>query len=110
MADYELHPEDAVIRSEAERYLFAEFHIGADLEEFLASKTGQYLKGVAEQEIGEAIRAFLNHDLTRNRDLVAHAQVKAQRSRQSFQWMLEAVLAGRAAEHQLREMDDYERQ
>ena len=104
------HPEDEVIRDESERFLFAEFKVGADLEDFLRSDTGRYLQGVACQEIGTAIRTFLNHDLSRNADLVARAQISANRARDAFRWMLEAVQSGRAAEFHLRQLDDLENQ
>lgn len=103
------HPEESAVRRESERYLFASFTVGSEIEHFLKTDTGRYLQGMAEQEIGEAVRAFLEHDLDRNKDLVAKAQVKAQRARQSFHWMLEAIDQGKAAEYQLREMDDLER-
>ena len=47
--DLDQHPEDEVIQSEAERFLFAEFTIGADVEDFLRTETGRYLQGVAQQ-------------------------------------------------------------
>lgn len=103
------HPEDSAIRRESERFLLASFAVGEEIDHFLKTDTGRYLQGMAEQEIGEAIRAFLEHDLDRNRDLVGKAQVKAQRAKQSFHWMLEAIEQGRASEHQLRELDDLER-
>lgn len=103
------HPEEGAIRRESERFLFASFTVGSEVEHFLKTDTGRYLQGMAEQEIGEAVRAFLDHDLERNRDLVAKAQVKAMRARQSFHWMLEAVEQAKAAEYQLRELDDMER-
>lgn len=105
----EQHPEDEVIRSESERFLFAEFRVGEDVEQFLNSDTGRYLKGVAEQEIGDAVRVFLNHDTRRSIDQVAEAHTKALRARQAFHWMLEAVAASRAAEYTLRQLDDLER-
>lgn len=106
--DLDQHPEDEVIQSEAERFLFAEFTIGADVEDFLRTETGRYLQGVAQQEIGEAIRTFLNSNPRRSADQVAQAHASATQARQAFQWMLEAIQSGRAAEFRLREMDDLE--
>lgn len=103
------HPEDRVIERESERYLFASFQVGESVAEFLRSDAGRYLQGMAEQEIGEAVRTFLNHDTHRSLDQVAQAHVKAQRARQSFIWMLEAIEQGENAEYQLRELDDLER-
>lgn len=104
-ATYGLHPDDTVIQSQAERYLFAEAHVGIEVEDFLRTDTGRYLKGRAEQEIGAAIDTFLNHDLRRNADVVARAQQKAREARRAFHWMLEAIIDGKQAEHQLAELD-----
>lgn len=112
MADHadvsDLHPEDDVIQTESERFLLAQATVGADVELFLNSDAGRYLKGVAVQEIGDAVRVFLNHDTHRSIDQVAEAHTKAHRARQSFLWMLEAIQAGRVADYSLRQMDDAE--
>lgn len=100
-----LHPEDTVIRSEAERYLFAEAQVGIAVEDFLRTDAGRYLKGRAEQDIGAAIATFLDNDLRRNEDVVARAQQKAREARRAFHWMLEAIIEGKQAEHNLAELD-----
>jgi phosphomannomutase len=102
------HPEDEAVKREAERWLWAQLQIGSDMEAFLASDAGRYLKGVALQEISEAVRIFLDHDTRRSIDQVAAAHAKAMRARQSFHWMLEAIQAGRVADYNLRQLDDHE--
>ena len=104
------HPEDAVIRNESERFLFADFSVGEDVAGFLRSDAGRYLQGTAEQEIGESIRTFLGAvSVHRSVEKIAAAHSQAQQSRKAFIWMLEALQAGQAAEYQLRERDDLER-
>lgn len=99
-------PESEVVARESERFLMAQCLVGDDVRTFLDSDAGEYLKGVAMQDIGEAVRTFLGAvDLNRSAEQIARAHSKANRARQSFQWMLEAIAQGGAAEYQLEQMD-----
>ncbi len=109
MAEQPHHPEEDVIQGESERLLFAQFDVGDQMEEFLRSTQGQYLRGVAEQEIQEAVRTFLNNNPQNQPETVARAWQRAKNAKECFHWMMEAVQNGRDAEFQLREMDDEER-
>lgn len=111
MADLsQFNPDPETVESQAERFLFASFSIGADIEEFLRTDAGKYLQGVAVQDIAEAIQAFLGAvDVRRSIDEIARAHQKANRARQAFLWMLEAMQQGVQAEYQLKEMDTHER-
>jgi hypothetical protein len=104
------HPEDQVVRSKSEQFLFAGFAVGEGVSNFLRTDAGRYLQGVAEQEIGEAVHVFLGQvDARRSIEQIAGAHAQAQKARKAFIWMLEAIQAGEAAEYQLRELDDMER-
>lgn len=109
MAEQPEHPQEEVIRSESERILFAQFDVGSEIEDFLRTQQGKYLKGVAEQEIQGAVRTFLHNNPNNQPETVARAWQRAKSAVEAFHWMMEAVQSGRDAEYQLREMDDLER-
>ena len=109
MAEQPEHPEEEAIRGESERFLFAQFDVGGEIEEFLRSNKGRYIQGVALQEIQDSIKTLLNNNPKNQVETSARAYQQAQSARQAFQWMMEMVQAGRDAEYQLRELDDAER-
>jgi len=85
---------------DAEKYLFAEFELGGEVEDFLKSAVGRYVLGVATQEIQEAVSNMLDEHT------YAAELRKAQRARDAVRWLIEAVQAAKAAELKLRQLDD----
>jgi predicted unusual protein kinase regulating ubiquinone biosynthesis (AarF/ABC1/UbiB family) len=83
---------------DTEKFLFAQFDLGTEAQNFLNSRVGKYLVGCAVQDIEQCFEAFLNSSM------VTH-QKDAQRARDAINWIIEAINAGEEAEFKLREMD-----
>lgn len=99
------YSEDAAIEAEAERFLYAEYHLGADVEDFINSDVGRFMAGRATQTIADAVRQLLTCDLGRELHRAQKLQADAKQAKQAFTWMLEAVSNGRAAETRIRQLD-----
>ena len=82
----------------------AQVEIGLDAEQFLNSKLGKYLIGVAQQESDEAMRELKFVDPT-NSGKIMQLQIKAQVAEAAIKWIGEAVLIGRQSEHSLMQIE-----
>ncbi|WP_020409812.1 hypothetical protein [Hahella ganghwensis] len=90
---------------DSEKYLFAEFRLGCDVEDFLKTDVGRYIVGVAKQEIQESITELLNGQTHAPNE---SALYKARRAKDAVHWLLQAVERAKVAETQLRDMDNEE--
>lgn len=87
-------------------YLFAEAKLGIEVDNFLQTDIGRYLKGRAQQEVDEAVNVFLNCDPERSRELIMKAKAKARAAQQVMTWLTEAYNDGMGAVVQLEELGD----
>ena len=87
-------------------YLFAEAKMGVDVETFLSTEVGRYLKGRAQQEVEDATHLFLTCDPERSHEVIKKAKAKAQAAQQVMTWLTEAYSAGMIAIQTLEDIGD----
>jgi len=88
---------------DSEKFLFAQFDLGNEAQNFLNSNIGKYLVGCAKQDIEQCFESFLHSPD------VNHQQ-NAQRAHAAITWIIETINAGEEAEFKLRELDAEEGQ
>lgn len=90
--------------SEEDRFLFAEAHLGIELENFLRTNVGRYLRGRCEGVVQE-FNAWVLGSVDPEREEFRKRHLEARAAQMVMKFISEAVVQGQHAQQALEERD-----